>query len=312
MQYCPMNRNSKPIIHWRAWTWALGLSLLGHGLLFLPLRQAQSVRQAQVGLLPAMQTRNLSPQPMLAAQAHKLPADHAGQPQAAAIEAMGQPTGAQALPVAIAPAAEWLYQLRQNGQSGQARLSWQPQDGGYHLKLERQLAGLPLPGWRSEGRFDEQGLAPGRFAQQRGGRDAQATNFRRDEGLISFSSSQALLTMPGGVQDRISWWLQLAAIVAGDPQRFSPGSEIILPVAGLRGELRDWVFTVTGFEPLQLAADSSNHLVLRLQRRALGAYDGDLSVWLDPGRAYLPVRLQLQLPDERGWEMQLLSDQVNP
>lgn len=312
MQYCLMNRNSKPIIHWRAWAWALGLSLLCHGLLFVPLRPAPPVRQAQAGSLMALQTRTLSPQPLLAAQAQQQPGGHAGQPQAAAPEAAGTQPAAQALPVAIAPAVEWLYQLRQNGQSGQARLSWQPQDGGYRLKLERQLAGRPLPGWRSEGRFDAQGLAPGRFAQLRSGRDAQATNFRRDEGLISFSSSQALLPLTGGVQDRISWWLQLAAIVAGDPQRFAPGSEIILPVAGLRGELRDWVFTVIGLEPLQLAADSASHPVLRMQRRALGPYDGEMSVWLDPGRAYLPVRLQLLLPDQRGWEMQLLSDQVNP
>ncbi|MGS0759272.1 hypothetical protein ACVBEH_33465, partial [Roseateles sp. GG27B] len=71
--------------------------------------------------------------------------------------------------------------LLQNGQQGVARLSWQlADDGSYRLQLERELAGRTLPAWLSQGRLDALGLAPERFAQQRRGRDTQATNFRRD------------------------------------------------------------------------------------------------------------------------------------
>jgi hypothetical protein len=61
-----------------------------------------------------------------------------------------------------------------------------------------------LPAWRRQGGFDAQGLAPERFAQQRRGRDSQATNSRHEQGLIGFSASLVLLPLPAGVQDRLS------------------------------------------------------------------------------------------------------------
>lgn len=321
----------------RPWAWALGASVLAHGLLLLPHPTRHSAGPSRtVALALAVQTRALAlPRPVPApaelsrepadapapapaqaqAQAQavtKAPAAPAAQAPSSAPPASAEPvSGDPAPPTAIAPAAEWLYLLRQNGREGVARLSWQPQNGGYQLRLERELAGRPLPGWRSQGRLDEQGLAPQRYAQQRRGRDAQATNFRREEGMINFSASTEQVALPAGVQDRISWWLQLAAIVTGAPQRFGPGSEIRLPVAGLRGEVREWVFEVVGEEPLVLPGGvlaSSLHL----RRSALGAYDGSIEVWLDPARGHLPVKLSLSLPDERGWELQLADDKVKP
>ena len=138
-----------------------------------------------------------------------------------------------------------------------------------------------------------------------------ATNFRRDEGLISFSASTEQVGLPAGVQDRISWWLQLAAIVAGAPQRFGPGSEIRLPVAGLRGEAREWVFEVLDEEPLSLPRSVLGSS-LHLRRAALGPYDGSLELWLDPARGHLPVRLIVGMADDRGWELQLLDDKAKP
>jgi len=210
--------------------------------------------------------------------------------------------------VRIAPPRDWTYQLRQGDRQGTARLSWQPQDDGYRLLLTREIDGKPLPGWRSEGALDaQQGLVPRRYATQRQGRDAQATNFRREEGLISFSASRDEFALVSGVQDRLSWWLQLAARVAGAPQRFGAGGEIRITVAGLRGEPIEWTFEILGEEALVLPQQQVP-AALHLRRAALGPYDGTIDVWLDPARDHLPVKLVVGLTDEHGWALELLDD----
>ncbi|MDN3919566.1 DUF3108 domain-containing protein [Roseateles violae] len=308
-----------------AWLAALGLSLLLHAALLWPRSIPQpSPRPAGV----ALQTRPM-PLPSTAAALPPEPVAIARSPprRAAARMAPGLPAATApppaaepvppAPPLAIAPPLEWLYLLSQQGRQGLARLSWQPQleRGAYVLSLERELDGRALPGWRSQGALDaQQGLSPQRYALQRPGRDGlprdrQATNFRRDEGLISFSASAELVALPAGVQDRLSSWLQLAALVAGAPQRFGPGSEIRLPVVGLRGEAREQLFEVVGEEaltlPRQLLAST-----LHLRRAPLGPYESGLELWLDPARGHLPVRLLASggLEGAPGWELQLIED----
>jgi Protein of unknown function (DUF3108) len=205
------------------------------------------------------------------------------------------------------PAFVWHYALQQGEAMGSARLSWQPEGPHYEARLERELPGRALPAWRSQGGFDAQGLAPERFAQQSRGRDSQATNFRREQGLISFSASPALLPLPAGAQDRLTWMIQLAAITAAKPALRRPGAELSLPVAGLRGDLASWRFVVQRSEDLELPAGRVEN-ALYLQREALGPYDAALEVWLDPARQHLPVQLRQAGADGRGWLMSLCSE----
>ena len=211
--------------------------------------------------------------------------------------------------LAIAPALEWVYALQQNGRAGRAILRWQVQDGAYRLQLDRQLGDHALPGWRSIGQLTAEGLRPTRYAELRGDRDAKATNFRRDEGLISYSASSEQIALPEGVQDHISWWLQLASLMAlAAHKSLQPGQQIHLPVAGLRGEPADWVFELIGEEP------ASNALVARtlhLRRPGFSEWDGPLDVWLDPTRNFLPVVLQSGDPATRGWAFVLLDSAPN-
>jgi hypothetical protein len=113
--------------------------------------------------------------------------------------------------------------------------------------------------------------------------------------------------MPEGVQDRISWWLQLAGMVAAAPQQFLPGRELRISVVGLRGEAREWVFDVLAYADLHLPAGPVLKAV-HLRRQALGPYNGEIDIWLDPARYHLPVRLVFHMPDERGWELQLVDE----
>lgn len=217
-------------------------------------------------------------------------------------------------PLVIAAALSWRYALEQGERRGVALLRWRPDGDRYALRLERELDGRALPAWRSEGTLDTQGLTPLRFAQQRrdhhGGdawRDRQATNFRRDEGLISFSATSERFALPAGVQDRLSWWLQLAAQLAGASTPLAPGGTIRIAVVGLRGEPRDWVFEIVGMEPLALPIGMLA-ASLHLRRAALGPYDDAIDLWLDPARSWLPVQLQSGDPLLRGWRIRLQDD----
>lgn len=226
-----------------------------------------------------------------------------------------QAVAATAAPQTVA-GFSWQYLLIQGDKQGTARLSWRPDDGHYEALLERELEGKPLPAWRSLGDLDPgSGLAPRRFAQRQQGkqgpRDRQATNFRRDEGLISFSASPALLPLQEGAQDRISWWLQLAALVDAEPQRYQSGTELVMPVATLKGELQQWHFRVLDQEGIELPA---GRLVqsLHLLREPVGAWDARIELWLDPARHHLPVRVRHVQGGVLRWELLLQRDDQPP
>jgi hypothetical protein len=293
------------------WLAAVGLSALLHGGLLMG--QPHDVRQASFAAT-VLQTRTIAAAPpVVAADAtpvetsKPLPLPLPPRHQAAATPRSPAATLAS---ITVPAAAELHYLLRQGGQEGTARLSWQPQaDGGYQLSLTRELAGRALPTWRSEGETGAEGLAPSRYAQQRKGRDVSATNFRRDEGLISFSASAEQVALMPGVQDRLSGWLQIAGVIAAAPARYPPGSTLRLSVVGLRGEAREWVFEVHALEPVTVADGLSlSPPALHLRRAPLGMYDGGIELWLDPDRGYLPVRVLVGQLDERGWEILLAPE----
>lgn len=230
-------------------------------------------------------------------------------PPPAAAPRAAEPTTAPPPPVMDAPAtspdgpllrlagpASWQYRLRQAGQDGEALLDWQPQpDGRYTLRLTRRIGERALPAWESLGQTGSAGLMPERFALQRGGQDRQAINFDVDERRISFSASTLQRDLPEGTQDRLSWWLQLAALVQANP---APGARWRVWVAGLRGELREWVFETVDALPEDAGT-------LHLRRQPLGERDPGVELWLDPSRGYWPVRLRQGDPETRGYEITL-------
>lgn len=215
-------------------------------------------------------------------------------PAAPAVEA---PLAAPDAPLLrLAGPAAWRYQLRQGGQDGEARLDWQPQaDGRYSLRLTRRIGERALPAMESLGHTGSGGLAPERFAMQSGGRDRQAINFDTEQGRVSFSASPARLDLPGGTQDRLSWWLQLSALVQAAP---TPGGRWRVWVAGVRGELREWVFEAVDAQPEDAGT-------LHLRRQTLGEHDPGIDLWLDPARGHWPVRLRQGDPETRGFEIRL-------
>ncbi len=225
---------------------------------------------------------------------------------AAASAAPAQPPGGEPPPlykVVLPPPLTLEYELRRGMLTGTGTLAWRPDGARYELQLDGTVLGLRVLTQASRGRLDARGLAPERFTDQRARRAMQAANFRRDVGRISFSGPTHELPLYPGVQDRLSWMVQLPGIVAADPARRAAGQRIVLQVVGARGDGAAWSVEVLGMEPVPTRAGAVPALHLRREPR--GPYDTRVEVWLDPQRHYLPLRATQQSGDEEMFELRL-------
>jgi hypothetical protein len=219
-------------------------------------------------------------------------AEAAPAPSAAPLPAGGLGDPPPTYATRVPPAATLRYELRRGLLTGQGDLKWRPAGAGYELTIEGTAFGLPLLTWISQGGFDAAGLAPQRFVDRRRNREGRAANFQRDRGLISFSSSPVELPLLAGAQDRLSWMVQLAAVVDAAPERYRAGDKVAMVVAGARGDVDVWTFAVTGREAVDVVGQRIDG-TLALRRAPRKAYDTQVEVWLDPGRHHLPVRMKL-------------------
>jgi hypothetical protein len=93
------------------------------------------------------------------------------------------------------------------------------------------------------------------------------------------------------VQDRVSWLLQLAAILEAGPALGREGARIVMWVVGARGDAARWTLEARGAEALELPAGRVER-ALAFVREPKRPYDLRAEAWLDPQRAHLPVRLR--------------------
>lgn len=195
------------------------------------------------------------------------------------------------------PAAATLrYDLRRGAIGGEGTLDWRPGPEGYEMSIEGQVFGISVLSWRSRGAFDSAGIAPERFVDSRRGRDVRAANFQREAGKITFSGSEVSYPLVGGAQDRLSWMVQLAAVLEADQARRAAGEKVSMFVAGARGDGDVWTFSVMGEEELKLPGLLVPR-ALALRREPRKPFDTQVEVWLDPARQHLPARMRLtQLP----------------
>lgn len=215
------------------------------------------------------------------------------------------PTYATRLP----PPATLQYAVQRGGpgRAGlQAQLIWRPDlaAASYTLSL-----GVGAVGSASVGALDVHGIAPERHVETRRGREVRAANFQRQAsggGRITFSGPRLEHPLLPGVQDRLSWMLQLPAVLSAAPALAQPGRELSLQVVGVRGDAALWVFRVVAVQNLPTSAGEVVNAV-HLRRDAQHPYDTRVDVWLDPARHHLPVRLRLQNRDDGpGTDFELL------
>ena len=185
--------------------------------------------------------------------------------------------------------------MRRGALAAEGELVWSPGPDRYVASFEGAAFSMLILEWHSEGGFDAAGVAPERFTDRRLRRSAMSANFRRDQGRITFSGPQVEYPLVPGAQDRLSWLVQLAGIVAADPARFGAGSRIEMFVVGARADGDVWTFEVQGREALDLPAGRLDD-TLRLKRAARRPFETEAEVWLDPGHAWLPARVRLTVP----------------
>jgi len=196
-------------------------------------------------------------------------------------------------PTNPAPPVRWAYSITRGLLTGEGVLHWQPDGDRYTARFEGSVAGIAMLDWTSRGGFDAAGLAPERYVVRRRGRDAQAANFQRAAGKITYSGPTIEHPLHRGAQDRLSWMLQLPAIVAATPERFAAsGATVVLFVSSARGDADVWTFSVVGRESVSLA-DGAVIDALKFVREPRIPYDTRVEVWLDPTRHHLPLRARL-------------------
>jgi hypothetical protein len=281
-----------------------------------PLQVRQIVRPSEIrqaGLQAAPLSPSLSRPPAAAAEpareaaaASPSPAEPAPpktpatQPAATPdpVEAAGAatpPPGGTPVPVyrtRLPPPQTLHYELRRGRALGSAELSWAPSPSGqYQLSLKGDLPGAATLGWGSRGGLDADGIAPLRYVEMRRGREAHAANFQRDSGRISFSGPSVEHPLAAGAQDRLSWMVQLAGVLAAEPTLAEVGAQVSMWVVGSRGDGEVWTFVVLGLPDLDLPigrVEGTVHLIREPRR----PYDTQVQVWLDPQRHHLPVQVQ--------------------
>ena len=206
-----------------------------------------------------------------------------------------------ALRVRMPEPVQLRYSVTKDGDSARrASLTWQlAKEGGasqathyeldYELHSEAISFGISSIKQTSRGRLAVAGLMPTRFGEKRRGKSEQATHFDHAKNTVTFSNNRPEARLAMGAQDKASVLIQLASLLAGQPERFQAGQVIELPVATV-DELDIWAFEVQASESLALPIGQTQ--AIKLLRRPRRAFDQTVELWLAPALAYLPVRIR--------------------
>ena len=237
----------------------------------------------------------------------------AAEPQAAAAQAFATDDAIPLYATQLPPAARLRFELRRGPQQGTAELVWRPQAQRYVLRFEARTEQRTVLAQASDGGFDASGIAPLRHTEQRGRRAVQAANFQRagGSGKLTFSGPAVEYGLQPGMQDRLSWMIQLAAIAAAEPALREAGAKIALRVASVHGEVGVWVFRGLGADVVEIGAGTVEAIGFR--REPLDPYDTTVQVWLDPARHWLPVRARIKAgPGDPGLGLLLQELEILP
>lgn len=179
-------------------------------------------------------------------------------------------------------------QAKKFNYTARAELLWQHDGNRYEARQEVSVFLLGSRSQRSTGSLTDQGLLPERFGDK--SRSEQAAHFDYAKGRVTFSANTPEAPIRAGAQDRLSLFIQLGALLAADPGRFVPGTQLSLTTVSAKTADR-WTFTVEGPETLDLPLGATP--TLKLQRLPRRDYDQKAELWVAPSLGYLPVRIKL-------------------
>ena len=188
----------------------------------------------------------------------------------------------------------------------QGELLWENAGGGYNARMTVKALFIGARTLSSTGQVTAQGLAPTRFSDK--SRSEVAAHFEPDKGQISFSANTPTVPWVQGAQDRVSVFLQLGGMLAGNPSGFPPGSTISTLTVGPRAA-DNWTFVVEG--PELLALPFGETATVKLSRQPRRDYDQKVEIWFAPALDYLPVRNRITQANGDFVDQQL-SDLTRP
>ncbi|RYF80752.1 MAG: DUF3108 domain-containing protein, partial [Comamonadaceae bacterium] len=219
----------------------------------------------------------------------------------------GAGTPGARLPMRVPPSVRLDFAV--TGQQGTQPMSgvfgelvWLQDGATYNARLALRVLFRTIRTQTSVGRLSPAGIEPSRFSDAR--RSEVATHFVRESGQIVFSSSTTPAPLLPGAQDRLSVILQLSALLAGDPQRYPPGSSFSVQTAGPR-DAEMWQFSIDGDETLETPAGT--YQTRKLTRLPRKDYDQKIELWLAPELGWLPVRIRQTQANGDFADMQLRS-----
>ncbi len=166
-------------------------------------------------------------------------------------------------------------------------LVWQQDGQQYDAQLSLRFLFKTIRSQHSDGVIGAGGIEPTRFSDTR--RSEVAAHFMREQGQVVFSNNAPSAPLLPGAQDRLSVMLQLGALMAGDPARYSPGAAFAIQTVGPR-DADLWIFKVEDDEHLTLPAGQYN--ARKLTRNPRKPFDDKVELWLAPELGYLPVRIR--------------------
>ncbi len=138
----------------------------------------------------------------------------------------------------------------------------------------------------SQGHLIPQGLSPDIFREKRIRKDETVTEFNHQKQSLTFPDGQTTVPLENGIQDRASAVWQLVSMARATPEKFVPGSEITLKVAG-RKEIDLWHFAVLEEETLQSQIGELKVIYIRREDEK----GKTTEIWLAPEKEWYPVRV---------------------
>ena len=167
-------------------------------------------------------------------------------------------------------------------------LRWQHNDTAYDLSLSVRAFLLGRRQWRSVGQIDATGLAPRRFSDS--WRNERAAHFDREQQRVVFSSNSTPAPLQPGAQDQVSLYVQLAAAMAGEPERFAPGTRLQVQTATVRDAL-PWSLVLESNETLVL--DGQKLQTARWVCQPRNQFEARVEFWVAASQAWMPVRIRI-------------------
>src|SRR5690606_25393480 len=115
------------------------------------------------------------------------------------------------------------------GYRAQGTLDWSVADGRYDARMEMRVLLLGSRAQTSTGRIGPGGLMPERFSDK--SRSEKAAHFDSTNQRIRFSNNAPEVPLQAGAQDRLSLFMQLAALLQARPQAYAAGQTVDMQVA---------------------------------------------------------------------------------